>query len=388
MTEPMKPSVTQADRDAAATMHRWYNGQETAAEQWMRDGRYDDDDRVLAFARHREAHTRPPASDTARPSEPDESQYLIRKGGYYYRPNCQGYTTNIAEAGRYTLAEAIKESHPNGPDGPRDGMSYEVAPPIVSDSTGDALRGEIERLLGVYSHNLAMNVCGGYENGKMIRDSFVDDLVALASEPVAGWLSMVSAPRDGTRILVCWDGDENLSPHVELGKFKSGLGWCNTYGKSFHGEPDRYMELPDPRAALSQPSPDEGAGKPFTRAVIAELDRDLAAADKDGAVIIFSTNQARQILGLLRATLTPSPDDSLGRLRDADWLNLMPREIVARAALNEGCREQTAAEIRGGSHRFVKISAEVAVKLVGFIQEQAREALSLSTNSKGSRGGQ
>lgn len=50
-------------------------------------------------------------------------------------------------------------------------------------------------------------------------------------------------------------------------------------------------------------------------------------------------------------------------------------------ALNEGCREQTAAEIRGGSHRFVKISAEVAVKLVGFIQEQAREALALSANS-------
>lgn len=51
--------------------------------------------------------------------------YLIRKGGYYYRPNAQGYTIVKAEAGRYTLHEAISYTHPNGPDGPRDGLSYE-----------------------------------------------------------------------------------------------------------------------------------------------------------------------------------------------------------------------------------------------------------------------
>ena len=54
--------------------------------------------------------------------------YLIRKSGAYYRPNSQGYTTNIAEAGRYTLADAEAITHPNGPDGPRDHMSYEPAP--------------------------------------------------------------------------------------------------------------------------------------------------------------------------------------------------------------------------------------------------------------------
>ena len=53
-------------------------------------------------------------------------RYLIRKGGYYYRPNAQGYTGNNAEAGRYTLEEAISYSHPNGPNGPRDGISYEL----------------------------------------------------------------------------------------------------------------------------------------------------------------------------------------------------------------------------------------------------------------------
>lgn len=41
-------------------------------------------------------------------SEPRE--YLIRKGGYYYRPNCSGYTTSKFEAGRYTKAEAEREA--------------------------------------------------------------------------------------------------------------------------------------------------------------------------------------------------------------------------------------------------------------------------------------
>jgi hypothetical protein len=57
--------------------------------------------------------------------------YLIRKSGAWYRPNSAGYTTNIAEAGRYTLAEAEAITHPNGPDGPRDSMSYEVAPTLT-----------------------------------------------------------------------------------------------------------------------------------------------------------------------------------------------------------------------------------------------------------------
>jgi hypothetical protein len=55
----------------------------------------------------------------------DIKEYLIRKSGAWYRPNSAGYTNNIAEAGRYTLAEAEAITHPNGPDGPRDNMSYE-----------------------------------------------------------------------------------------------------------------------------------------------------------------------------------------------------------------------------------------------------------------------
>lgn len=66
--------------------------------------------------------------------------YLICKGGAYYRPNAQGYTTNVAEAGRYTLEEAIRHSHPNGPDGPRDGMNYLPDPnPPEAARSGDGV---------------------------------------------------------------------------------------------------------------------------------------------------------------------------------------------------------------------------------------------------------
>lgn len=64
--------------------------------------------------------------------KPAPAAYLIRKRGAWYRPNSQGYTTTISHAGRYSLEEAIAITHPNGPDGPRDGMSYQLAPEAIS----------------------------------------------------------------------------------------------------------------------------------------------------------------------------------------------------------------------------------------------------------------
>jgi hypothetical protein len=39
-----------------------------------------------------------------------EEPYLIRKGGYYYRPNRCGYTATPHDAGRYTKEEAEAEA--------------------------------------------------------------------------------------------------------------------------------------------------------------------------------------------------------------------------------------------------------------------------------------
>lgn len=62
-------------------------------------------------------------TDTS-PAAVERPAYLIRKHGGYYKPNSQGYTGSAILAGRYTLAEAESITHPNGLDGPRDGMTY------------------------------------------------------------------------------------------------------------------------------------------------------------------------------------------------------------------------------------------------------------------------
>lgn len=88
-----------------------------------------------------------PHTDTSR-----EERFFIRKNGVYYRPNSRGYTTSAISAGLYTQEEAEKITYPNGPDGPRDGMSY-IAEHICPDedwhayrallSERDALRGQL-----------------------------------------------------------------------------------------------------------------------------------------------------------------------------------------------------------------------------------------------------
>ena len=57
-------------------------------------------------------------------SEALKHGYLISKNGMYYRPDSAGYTSAKSEAGRYSLCGAISITHPNGLDGPRDGMRY------------------------------------------------------------------------------------------------------------------------------------------------------------------------------------------------------------------------------------------------------------------------
>jgi hypothetical protein len=63
-------------------------------------------------------------SDDLTPEAVERRKYLIRKSGSWYRHNSSGYTGSAIQAGRYTLAEAESITHPNGKDGPRDGMFF------------------------------------------------------------------------------------------------------------------------------------------------------------------------------------------------------------------------------------------------------------------------
>lgn len=59
-----------------------------------------------------------------RVSEERPYGWLIHKAGRgWYRPAAQGYTNDPMQAGRYSHEEALSYSHPNGWDGPRDGIT-------------------------------------------------------------------------------------------------------------------------------------------------------------------------------------------------------------------------------------------------------------------------
>jgi hypothetical protein len=47
---------------------------------------------------------------------------ILKAGRGWYRPDAQGYTSDPLEAGRYTYDKAMDYSHPNGLEGPRDGI--------------------------------------------------------------------------------------------------------------------------------------------------------------------------------------------------------------------------------------------------------------------------
>lgn len=131
------------------------------------------------------------------------TEYLIRKSGAWYRPNSAGYTNNIAEAGRYTLAEAIAITHPNGPDGPRDNMSYEPAPYSPSSSVDEVAlpTGCKMDSPSRYASDLDCDKCGLGE-GDACREYHTIADASIAAKRAAA--SLVSPPKAGTGEPVAW----------------------------------------------------------------------------------------------------------------------------------------------------------------------------------------
>lgn len=63
------------------------------------------------------------------------SNFVIHKAGRgYYRPHAKGYTVDLSEAGRFTHSDAVAYSHPNGSDGPRDGIRFFHIDDVESDN--------------------------------------------------------------------------------------------------------------------------------------------------------------------------------------------------------------------------------------------------------------
>jgi hypothetical protein len=119
-------------------------------------------------------------------------RYFITKGGAYYRPNAEGYTRDTAEAGRFTLEEAISHSHPNGPNGPRDGIDYVPAP----KATDTADRREAIDRLGRLAGRIVAN-----GEARISRLGACHELDAIASL-IAVPDGMVLVPREPTEAMI------------------------------------------------------------------------------------------------------------------------------------------------------------------------------------------
>lgn len=78
--------------------------------------------------------------------EPKHEQgWLIHKAGRgWYRPKAQGYTSDTAQAGRYSYDDAMSYSHPNGWDGPRDEITIkhesDLPAPAVPDDVAETAK--------------------------------------------------------------------------------------------------------------------------------------------------------------------------------------------------------------------------------------------------------
>jgi hypothetical protein len=67
--------------------------------------------------------------------KPENGYLIFKSGGGYYRDKARGYTIEASEAGRFSYDDAVSYSHPNGPNGPRDGITFKHESKVRPDET-------------------------------------------------------------------------------------------------------------------------------------------------------------------------------------------------------------------------------------------------------------
>ena len=145
----------------------------------------------------------------------DGKEYVIRKGGYFYRPKAEGYTSNANDAGRFSLKQAILHSFPNGPDGPRDGITYELAtrtpdptPVALSDEEAfrqlhllynyiddDSIQFTRWQMVGAMSHGMRLA-----HPPAVPADGLVEALAELQLSAFLAGRGSVTGVKNGTRV--------------------------------------------------------------------------------------------------------------------------------------------------------------------------------------------
>lgn len=114
---------------------------------------------------------------------PAERKYVIRKHGLYYRPDAQGYTHYLSQAGRFTEAEAMEHSHPNGASGPRDGIHFFLDPLQDPKSPLCGFLTDQDRFMGVPVREVEEIPA----SASVRRASYGKGVIYLGNSPRARW---------------------------------------------------------------------------------------------------------------------------------------------------------------------------------------------------------
>ena len=80
---------------------------------------------------------------------------IIKAGRGWYRANAEGYTVDPRDAGRFSYEDAVWHSHPNGPNGTRDGilMHHESTVPGSGACANDKTESLNQKIARLELHN-------------------------------------------------------------------------------------------------------------------------------------------------------------------------------------------------------------------------------------------
>lgn len=112
------------------------------------------------------------------------ADWLIRKGGYFYRPNKAGYTTRKSEAGRYTEADAKAEAQIE--PGMKAIRAEEWPDDPASSPAGGDVRDALERAAQRIEQEKSKYLPGGAFDVKRLLDYIAKEVRALSQSTSAG----------------------------------------------------------------------------------------------------------------------------------------------------------------------------------------------------------
>lgn len=228
--------------------------------------------------------------------------WLIYKAGRgWYRPNAQGYTMNPAEAGRYSHADALSHSHPNGPDGPRDGLSIKhesevlgatlpTAPRRQTMTKTEALVEEL-RALHVWPQSIADHHADVLTSRQIEKLYEVGNVAHRAADEIERLAALTPPPvkplgEDGELLPCpfCGGKAERFTIQERGDNFGGDVICCTRCQASSHVEFGRKENLVDrwnQRASLTHPAPADEAVERVALDVLAGLSSYLGAGIGD-----------------------------------------------------------------------------------------------------------